>query len=137
MDTLYNTLVETTRQNFQKKVEKETSQKIAHQMKIKQAMADIFTKIISNDIENQMKTMAESGHNKCEIFSFEKGEMFNDFPLVFLTRGPQNYNGFGLKYFDDLNIIPFIKQLQQYYSPFSVYFTSNYKSGKTSIYITW
>lgn len=137
MDFLYSSLVQTTKDNLQTRLDKEQSQHMAHQMKIKKAMSDMFDNIIKSDVESKMKEKASEGYNKCEIFSFEKGETFMDFPCVFLTRGPQNYNGFGLKYFDDMNIIPYIKQLQQHFAPFNVYYVTNYKTGKTSICIAW
>lgn len=137
MDTLYHTLVQTSKENLPKRLEVEQNNQIAHQMKIKNSMASLFSKIKSSVDESKLTEAASNGYNKYEIFSFEKGETFEDFPLIFLTRGPQNYNGFGLKYFDDMNIIPYIKQLQQHFAPFNIYYTSNYKSGITTVNISW
>ena len=137
MDTFYHTLVQASKQNLHKRLEVEQNNQIAHQMKIKNAMTSLFSEIQANFDETKLSEIALNGYNKCELFSFEKGEMYQDFPLVFLTRGPQNYNGFGLKYFEDMNIIPYVKLLQQHFTPFNVYFGTNFKTGKTSVYISW
>ena len=137
MDTFYHNLVQASKQNLHKRLEVEQNNQIAHQMKIKNAMTSLFSEIQANFDESKLSEIASNGYNKCELFSFEKGEMYQDFPLVFLTRGPQNYNGFGIKYFEDMNIIPYMKLLQQHFAPFNIYYGTNYKTGKTSVNISW
>jgi hypothetical protein len=137
MEKLYYEIVDTTRENAHVRIEKERQNEIVHQMKIKNCMENLFAHIIQNFSVDTIKSFAQNGYNKCELFSFEKGESYEDFPLIFLTRGPQNYNGFGLKYFEDFNIFPYIKLLQQYFAPFSVYYNTIYKTGSTKIMISW
>jgi hypothetical protein len=138
MDSFYQDLSKLSKENTHKRLEKEKQNQISHFMKIKNAMACLFTQITeTSNLKELMQEAATNGYNKFELYSFEKGAECNDLPLIFLTRGPQNYNGFGLKYFEEANINPYIKQLQQYYSPFNVYYTSNHKTGKTSIMISW
>lgn len=138
METLYQNLSQLSKNNMHVRIEKEKQNQIAHQMKIKNAMSNLFSQITeSTDIETSMREAASNGYNKCELFSFERGAVFDDLPLIFLTKGPHNYHGFGLKYFEEQNINPYVKQLQQYYNPFNVYFTTNYKTGKTCIIISW
>ena len=137
MEELYNTMIKTTNENIEKRFEKERSQQISHQMKIKNAMTNLCSQIIENVKNEDLMESASNGYDKREIFTFQKGDTFNDFPLIFLTRGPQNYNGFGLKYFEDFDTIPYIKLLQQHYSPFKVYYNTNYKNGKTSVFVSW
>lgn len=135
MDKLYATLIDTTKTNVHKRIEKEQNQQIAHQMKIKSAMTKLFEEIVQNVKNSQLLESANQGYDKYEIFSFEKGYTFEDFPLIFLTRGPQNFNVFGLQYFEDLNVIPYIKLLQQHFAPFKVYYTA--KNGKISVFVSW
>ena len=137
MESFYSTLKQVTKDNIAIRIEKEKSQQIAHQMKIKNAMENLFNKIKAIDIESKMKKCASEGYDKCELYTFDKGEIFEDFPLIFLTRGPQNYNGFGLKYFEEMNIIPYTKLLQQHFAPFNVYYRTNHKFGNTTIYVSW
>ena len=138
MESFYQEITELSKVNENVRVEKQKQKQIEHQMNIKNAMEQLFSTIVNgNDVANKMKSVASEGYNKCELFSFQSGDRFKDFPLIFLTRGPQNYNGFGLKYFEEMNINPYIKQLQQYYTPFNVYYSTNYKTNKTSIMISW
>ena len=137
METLYASLKKSTIENIQRRVENERSRQISHQMKIKNAMTSLFEKIIENVSNDDLMQCANEGYDKCEIFSFQKGETFDDFPLIFLTRGPNNYNGFGLNYFEELNIIPYMKLLQQHFSPLKVYYNTNYKTGKISVFASW
>ena len=137
MDTLFSTLVDTTNSNMHKRIEKQQNLQIANQMKINNAMNDLFEQIKNNVSDEELFACAHEGYNRYEIFSFQKGETFHDLPLIFLTKGPQNFNGFGYKYFEDIQIIPYVKLLQQHFAPFKVYFNNNYKNGKTSIYVSW
>lgn len=138
MESFYQDLTKLSKENTHIRLEKEKQNQIAHQMKIKNAMNTLFTQITENsNVEYLMREAASNGYNKFELYNFERGAVCDDLPLIFLTRGPQNYNGFGLKYFEEANINPYIKQLQQHYSPFTVYYTTNHKTGKTSIMISW
>lgn len=137
MDELYTNLVASTKTNISKRIENEREKHVAHQMKIKSAMTNLFSHIIDSNVSETMKAAAAEGYDKCEIFSFEKGQTFQDLPLIFLTRGPNKYNGFGMKYFEEINIIPYVKQLQQHFAPFNIFFTTNHKTGKTLIFVSW
>mgnify|MGYP006134854355 CR=1 FL=1 len=136
MESLHRNLVQVSKDNTEFRLEKQKQTQIAHQMKIKTSMSELFAQISQSDFQNKMEVAASNGYNKCELFSFMRGEYFQEFPLIFLTRGPTNFNGFGLNYFDEMNINPYIKQLQQFFSPFELFYSTN-KTGKTSIMISW
>ena len=135
MNTLYQELIQLSKDNYHIRLEKEKQDKINYEMKITTAMNRLYYRIIGNDIEIKMRNAAQSGNNKCELFSFQVNETFETFPLIFLTRGPQRFNG--LAYFEECNINPYMKQLQQHYHPFNVYFVSNKKKATISIMIAW
>lgn len=137
MSELYSTLSKLTKENLQNRLEKSRARQVEHSQKIKAAMQNIFTKITSQDYEVLMKTSATEGYNRCVLYKFERNELFEDFPLIFLTKGPMNYNGKGLDYFEEINVIPYIKLLQQYFTEFKVFYNTNHKDGSTTIEILW
>ena len=133
---MYQELIQLSKDNYHFRLEKEKQEQIKYQMKIKTAMDKLFTSIVNDgDVLLNMQTAALNGYNKRELFSFKFNETFETFPLIFLTRGPQRFNG--LSYFEEFHINPYLKQLQQHYHPFNVYFVSNKKKETVSIMISW
>ena len=139
MSLLYTTLTTLTKENTQKRVENQLKKKEEYISDVNSCMIDLYNYIMNTNYEEKMKNAANEGYNKCTLFEFKKGEKFNNYPLIFLTRGPSTINNSvgGYKYFEQNKIYPYIHQLQKAFPEFRIVFNTNNKSYNTSIEIMW
>jgi hypothetical protein len=102
-------------------------------IEINDAMDQLYKHIMNNS-EEKIKDAAMKGIHRCTLYEFKKGEMFQGFQLIFLTRGPMylNNNIGGFKYFEQNNIRSYIIQLQNSFPDYRIVFKTN-KSGDTMV----
>jgi hypothetical protein len=122
MDIYYNNVVEVTKSNFEKKKENDRKRTQERYNNMKKVIENVYNEIINTNYKELVNEAANMGITKVTIKKYES-EPNEEFGLQFLWNGP-TYNkfntGVGLKYFQNVNIIPLQNLLQQYFSPFRI-----------------
>ena len=138
MSELYTTLTQITKENTQKRIEKTYKKQVEYAFSVNQTMDKLYESIMNSGYEENMKKAAVEGYNKCTLFEFQKGAIYEGFPLIFLTRGPpRNKNNIGgFQYFENNGIVSYIVKLQKEFPEFKIGFHTN-KSYETTVEISW
>ena len=134
MKDYYNTVVQTSVQNREvhEKARRDTEER--HQEKIKFAMNELYVKLTSIDYKDLIDTAAASGKFQCTLFEYNDSDTLEEFPYVFLFKGPRFFN---LSYFDSINVVPVIKRLNEHFSPFELSFYRNKQRKTTQVNLKW
>lgn len=139
MDTYYNSVVEVTKSNFEKKKENDRKRVQERYNSIKTTIESIYKEITESDYKQLINEAANMGLTKVVIKTY-KEEPSEEFGLSFLWKGPpyNKYNtGVGLKYFQNINIIPLPHLLQQFFNPFRITMYFNSKTEEYCFELMW
>lgn len=91
-----------------------------------------FYKTITDTMFDTIKQAAKNGLGKTNIFTYDKGQLFNEYHISFLLNGNTKI---GLQIYTDRNIVPILTKLSDQLNPFRVnhWFAVN----KGYIEVTW
>ena len=139
MNEFYNEIVETTKANFGTK--KANDQKNFQEKcnRMKSIIEHICNEVSNSNYKEVIKSVAENGLHRVTIYTFES-EPSEEYSMNFLWNGPtfNRFNtGVGLRYFQNLSIIPLQYLLQQSFNPFKVFYYFDTKAEKHKIDVIW
>ena len=104
----YNEIVKRTRKIQEERNELRRIQYIERierekeRLKVIDKVLDQLVDDIMCKFEDNIRYNMEKGRNSANIFVYKRGEKYNDFPLVFLTRGPRNEEDYFKKAFPNV-----------------------------------
>lgn len=136
---LISKLREKTELNMQIRKNKETETKTAKNERMKAAMDKITEDILSTCVETMHKS-SEEGYYYATLFKYNNSDMLNDFKIVFLVKGPINYNKKaknGVDFFEEQGIEPIINRLNSHLSPMYCFHKYDRVQKEHSIICSW
>jgi virulence-associated protein VapD len=139
MDVYFNSVVDVTRANYEKKKDNDRKKTQQRYSDIKNTIEKIYNEITESGYKRIINDAANEGLTRAVIMTYET-EPSEEFSLHFLWKGPvyNKFNtGVGLKYFQNINIIPLANLLQQHFSPFRINWFYNSKEEKHCFEVMW
>lgn len=139
METFHKEISDLTIKNAETRLELERQEKYNKIENIKIAIEQCFRKIMDGEYKEIITENARRGYNRCTICKFESNTVVNDFPFVFLLKGPRIDNGlgYGKRYFESQDICPLITRLKAEFCPFDVVYGFDKKQSSFTIDVIW
>lgn len=140
MDSLYKRAVKSTEDNRETKINNDKLYREEYRKRVNDSVSELYKMVINSNYMEKVDENSMKGLNRVTIFSVSSDMKINDYPLLFLMKGPirrNNYNVSGLDFFKSMNIVPVIDLLVEYFSPFDVYFYYNKRNNEYCFDLNW
>lgn len=142
MNNFYEEISALTTNNLETRIQLERQKQEDNNEKIKSAIDALFSMLTdSENYKLKVTEAASKGYNKCILFEFDQDQKdaTTNLPLVFIFKGPKydKGQGYGLRFFDNLDIVPLLRKLNTEFAPFKVYFSFIHKTKKYRLELLW
>jgi hypothetical protein len=145
MDNFYKEIMDLTISNVETRIELERQRQQLNVEKISEAIDSVFSNI-TNSVKKETAKIkitesASKGYSRCTLFEFDADakEESSGLPLVFIFKGPRydKGQGYGLRFFENINISPLFIRLKNEFCPFKVFLNYKVKDNKYTLDIVW
>jgi hypothetical protein len=127
----YNELYANTLSNIDTRRAKQEEER-RYQYQDLESVISRFEDTIMYNCRDKMFDASQNGHFYATLYSFTNMDMFDNYKIVFLLKGPYRST-----FFDELGVVPLLTRLRTTFDPIDIYLSYNRMTRTHHLMASW